>query len=362
LRIENCALRIAHCLSLHEVAAAVEFVPDELERGDFGFSLLDAELTGVVRVELGQRVACLVALLEKFVVVETAVVGRHAVEVAQVLGLGALLVGQQRLIHLLAVSYADDLDVLTASAEELADCLGLCRDSASRRFLHEDVAVLTVLKGEEYQVDGLVETHDEARHRRLGDGHGIARAYLLDPQRDDRPARAHHVAIARAADLCRARVAALGHGYLLLDGLGDAHRIDGIGRLVGRQTYHGTHASLDSRRQHVVRADDIGLDRLHGEELAARHLLERRRVEDVVHARHHVTARLEIAHVADIELDLVGDLGVAHLILVAHIVLLLLVAAEDADLLYVRVQKPTEHRIAKRARAPRDQKSFVFKY
>ncbi len=132
-----------------------------------------------------KRITGLITFFEIFVVVETAVISRNAVEVTHILGLGALLVGQQSLIHLLAVAYADDLDILLAAAEELADGFCLGAYGARRGFLHEDVAVLAMLESEEHEVDGLVETHDEARHRRLGQRDGIARAYLLNPQRDD---------------------------------------------------------------------------------------------------------------------------------------------------------------------------------
>ncbi len=325
------------CLLLNEISLAAKLFLDVLEGGDFFFCFFDVELAGVVGIELGQGVAGLVTFLEELVVVEAAVVGGHAVEVAQVDSLGALLVGQQRLVELFAVADADDLDVLLAASEELADGLGLRGDGAGGSLLHQDVAVLAVLEGEEHQVDGLVQAHDEAGHRRLGHGDGIARTNLLDPQRNHRPARTHHVAIARAANLGLARVAALGHGHLLLDGLGDTHGVDGIGRLVGRQTYHGPDTGLDGGGEDVVSADNVGLDGLHGEEFARRHLLEGGGVEDIVDARHHVAARLQVAHVADVELDLVGHLGIPRLILMAHIVLLLLVARKNANLTDIRV-------------------------
>ena len=60
--------------------------------------------------------------------------------------------------------------------------------------------------------------------------------------------------------------------------------------------------------EHVVRADDVGAHGLHGEELAGRDLLERRGVEDVVHAVHGVAHGLRVADVADEEANLTGEL------------------------------------------------------
>ena len=76
-----------------------------------------------------------------------------------------------------------------------------------------------------------------------------------------------------------------------------------------------------------------------GEELAAGHLLEGGGMEDVVHALHGVAEGAAVAHVANVELDLAGHLGHTGLEVVTHIVLLLLVSREDADLTNVRLQK-----------------------
>ena len=65
-------------------------------------------------------------------------------------------------------------------------------------------------------------------------------------------------------------------------------------------------------------------------------------MEDVVHARHGIANRLRIAHVADVELDLFRVLRMLRLQLVAHVILLLLVAGEDADLPEVGVQEVLE--------------------
>ena len=116
----------------------------------------------------------------------------------------------------------------------------------------------------------------------------------------------------------------------------------GVGRLVRGQADHALHPRVDGRVEDVVRADDVGAHGLHGEELAGGHLLERRRMEDVVHAGHGIANRLRVAHVADVELDLLGVLRMPGLQLMAHVILLLLVAGEDADLLEVGIQEVLE--------------------
>ena len=76
-------------------------------------------------------------------------------------------------------------------------------------------------------------------------------------------------------------------------------------------------------------------------------------MEEVIHAVQGVFHAGHIPHVADIVLDLVG------LIAVAHIVLFFLVPAEDADLLNVRIQKTIQHRAAEGAGAAGDHQSFA---
>ena len=60
-------------------------------------------------------------------------------------------------------------------------------------------------------------------------------------------------------------------------------------------------------------------------------------MEYVIDAVHGVAHRPDVAHVADVELDLFGDFGHLGLKLVTHIVLLLLIAREDTDLTDVRL-------------------------
>ena len=321
---------------------------------------LKVEAAGVVGVEFVDGDGFDVAFGEVFVVVEGAVVSGDAEEVAEVLSLGAFFLGEEGLVHLLAVADADDLDVFLFAAEEFADCLGLGLDGAGRGLLDEDVAVLAVLEGEKHKVDGLIQAHDETRHAGLGEGNGLAGADLVDPERDDTAARAHDVAIARAADLGAEGVAALRDGDLLLEGLADAHGIDGIGGLVGGKADDALDAGVDGRFKDVVSTDDVGLDGLHREKLAARDLFERGGMEDIVHTAHGAFERGLVAHVAYVELDLVRDLRIIGLVLMAHVVLFLLVARENADFLNIRREETLEDSVAEGTGSSGDHECSVF--
>ncbi len=96
---------------------------------------------------------------------------------------------------------ADNFDFFFLASEEFADGFCLSADGAGGSFLDKDVSVFAVLEGEEDQVNSFVQAHDEAGHRGLSEGYGIAVSYLVDPQRYDGAAGAHDVAIAGAADL-----------------------------------------------------------------------------------------------------------------------------------------------------------------
>ena len=197
--------------------------------------------------------------------------------------------------------------------------------------------------------------HSDIEDVSLGDGDGAASADLIDPKRNDGAAGAHDIAVTGVADLGLAGHPGLGDRDLLLDRLGHAHGVDGIGRLVGRETDDALHPLINSSGQHIIRTDNVSAYRLHGEELAGGHLFQRCRVEDVVDAGHGIPDGLRVAHVADVELDLAGILRVVGLQLVAHVVLLLLIAGEDADLADVGGQEMLEHCMPEAARAAGDE-------
>ena len=280
------------------------------------------------------------ALDHELIIVQVAVVGSNAEVVTHILAAQTLLAGHQGLKQLLAVTGADDVGA--GVAEQLLNSLRQVADGGSVGLLNEQVTGVAVLEGEHNQIHSLVQIHQEAGHVGVGDGDGVARLDLVDEQGDDAAAGAHDVAVAGAAD--GGTAALCGHTGVGIDdvlhhGLGDAHGIDGIGCLVGGQADNTLDAGINGGVEDVVRADDVGLNGLHGEELAGGDLLQGSGVEDVVHAGHGVLDGLGVADIADIELDLLGGLRVPGLELVAHIVLLLFVPGEDADLLQVRVQE-----------------------
>ena len=199
-----------------------------------------------------------------------------------------------------------------------------------------------MLESEQDQIYRLVQVHQEAGHVGVGDGDGVTRLDLVDEQGDDAAAGAHDVAVTGAADGGAAALCSntgVGIDDVLHHGLGDAHGIDGIGGLVGGQADNTLDTCINGSVQHIIGADDVGLNSLHGEELAGGDLLQSSGVEDVVHAGHGVLDGLGVADITDIELDLLCGLRVPGLELVAHIILLLFVPGEDADLLQVRVQE-----------------------
>lgn len=309
---------------------------------------------GVGLVGLGLHLA----VHDELVVVQVARVAGHAVVAAHVLGAQALLAGHEGLEQLLAVAGADHLGA--HAAEDLLDRLGEVADGGGRGLLDEQVAGVGVLEGELNQVHGLVQVHEEAGHIGVGDRERLALADAVDEQRDDAAARAHDVAVAGAADGGAAgAVAGVGVDDGLHHGLGLAHGVDGVCRLVGGQAHDAVHALVDGGVQDVVRADDVGTDGLHGEELAGGHLLEGGGVEDVIHAVHGVAYRLGVADVTDEETDLGGELGGLLLKAVAHVVLFLLVAGEDADLGQVGFHEVLEDGVAERAGAARDHEGLV---
>ena len=157
------------------------------------------------------------------------------------------------------------------------------------------------------------------------------------------------------------RYTGIGVDDVLHHGLRDAHGVDGVSCLIGGQAYNTLNASVNSGVQHIISTDDVGLDGLHGEELAGRNLLQRGSVEDVVNTGHSVTDGLGVADITDVELDLLGVLRVLGLKLMAHIVLLLFVTGEDTNLLQVRIQEVLQNGRTKRTSTTSDHKGCVIK-
>ena len=331
-----------------------------------GHDLLDGlfhiQAAGVVA---GVVLVCLGAYLtldEVLVVVQVAVVGGDAEVAAHVLTAGALLLGHQRLVQLFAVTGADDAGA--GVAEQRLHRLGQVADGGGVRLLDEQVAGVGVLEREHHQIDGLVQVHQKAGHVGVGDRDGVARLDLVDEQRNHAATAAHDVAVTGAANgrtAALSRDAGVSVDDVLHHGLGDAHGVDGVGRLVGREADDALHARVDGGVQHIVGAGDVGADGLHREELARGHLFQRRRMENVIHTGHSIPHRLGIADIADVELDLLGGLRVLSLELMTHIVLLLFVAGEDADFLEVRVKEVFQNGRTERTSTTSNHKGCVIK-
>ncbi len=277
-----------------------------------------------------------------------------AEEVPHVLGAQHLLLGDQSLEELLAVAgpyvLGPHLGVLQPQ-----DRLGEGADGGRRRLLDEEVALLAALEGVEDEVHRVVEGHHEARHVGIGDGDGLPFLDLLQEQRDHRAAGGHDVAVARQAEhrVAREQLPASGHHVLLHEGLRHPHRVDGVGGLVGREEDGFLDAVPHAGGDDVVAPLDVGLDRLHGEELAAGDLLQSGRGEDVVYPDEGALDRAVVPDVADVELKLLG------VVLLPHVVLLLLVAREDADLLDGGVDQAVDDRVAEASGASGDEEGLA---
>ena len=60
----------------------------------------------------------------------------------------------------------------------------------------------------------------------------------------------------------------IGVDDVLHHGLGDAHSVDGVGCFIGGQADDTLDTGINGGVQHIISTDDVGLDGLHGEELA----------------------------------------------------------------------------------------------
>ena len=218
---------------------------------------------------------------------------------------------------------------------------------------------MAVLKRIDYQIHGIVQRHHEAGHVGVRYRNGPAVLYLLHPQGNYRTAACHHIAVTGTADgrtgFLTQRTA-LGYGNLLHHGLADTHGIDGIGSLVGRKHHHILYTMRYGRFQYIVRTDHIGLHSLQREELATGNLLQGGGRKHIIHSHHGTVHRLAVTDITDIKFHL-GILQV-----MTHVILLLLVATENTDLLDVAIKETTQYGVTEAAGASGYQKDFVFEY
>lgn len=84
-------------------------------------------------------------------------------------------------------------------------------------------------------------------------------------------------------------------------------------------------------------------------------------MEHIVHAPEGWGDGAVVPHIADVEFDFLRAGGTGQLIGVAHVVLLFLVAGENADLPDIRGQKAVQNRMTEGASAARDEEDFIFK-
>ena len=85
-------------------------------------------------------------------------------------------------------------------------------------------------------------------------------------------------------------------------------------------------------------------------------------MEHIINAFHGILQCALVAHVTYIELDLVCHLWHTSLEVVTHIVLFLLVTAEDTDLSNIGSQETVQHGITEATCTSGDKEDFVFKY
>ena len=154
--------------------------------------------------------------------------------------------------------------------------------SATGRFFHfrhEYLAALHDLKALEHDIHNALDSDPEAGHLLVRERDDAART--LRPEKlDEAAAAADDVAVADDA-YCRHPAAAVGvgrDGELLCGELRRTVEIDRLHRFVGRDQEDLPDARVYSRIDHILRSDDIRLDRFGGIIFGSGHLFERRRM------------------------------------------------------------------------------------
>ena len=143
---------------LHQIPLSREFPLDVFQRGNLRLRFLQIQSIGIIAVKLLYLRPLGITLGEVLIVVQVAVISRHAIEIPHVDGLGTFFLREQRLIHLLTMANTYHLDVVLGRAsacrrplmpEQLTHRLSLSLNGTRRSLLHEDVTIFSVLRNSE---------------------------------------------------------------------------------------------------------------------------------------------------------------------------------------------------------------------
>ena len=169
---------------------------------------------------------------------------------------------------------------------------------------HENLAAAHQLETAEHETDALIEGDPEPRHARIG--HRQGRGALADQpavERHHAAPRVEHVAVTHHGKP-RAVLAAQivgGDEDLIRGQLACAIEIDRADRLVGRQGDDPLDPGPYGRRDDVFGAVDVGAHTFERIVFRRRNLLQRRRVDHIIHIAHGHFQPVNVAHVADEE-------------------------------------------------------------
>jgi hypothetical protein len=179
---------------------------------------------------------------------------------------------------------------------------------------------------------------------------------LLEEERNDASPAAHDISVANHGKLdVGAAFEVVGRNeQLIRTELGGPVQIDRRRRFVGAERHDLLDPLVQRRLNHILGAQDVGLDRLERIVLGRRHLFQGRGVDHQIDSLHGAAEPVPIAHVA----DEVPHLGVLfqriHLL---HFELLELVAGIDNYPPHVRVllKQDLHHLLSEGAGPARDQ-------
>ena len=211
-------------------------------------------------------------------------------------------------------------DVSSRISKKLLDRFPQIPDGAGIGFLNEQVSRIGVLESKLHQIHRFVQVHQETGHIRIGDGNGMIVFNLFDEKRYHGPTGEHDIAIPGTADdrsptFCRHP--GIGIDDMFHHGLGNPHGIDGVSRLIRGKTYHPLYPGIDGCMEHIVRANDVGLDGLHGKEFTGRNLFQRCCMENIIHSH--------------IEFYFPCLFRILCLQLMAHVILFLFIPGKNPD-------------------------------
>ena len=119
------------------------------------------------------------------------------------------------------------------------------------------------------KINGIIKSHHESSHIRIGDGNRLTFHHLLYPKRNNRATTCHYIAITSTTDSSlgiSSEGSSLSNCHFFHHSFRYPHRINGISSLICRKNNNIFYTICNSRKENIICSLNICTNSLHWKE------------------------------------------------------------------------------------------------